>query len=106
MTFERQISSLTMLCRYVYWLYDRFIMEDEHRASEVFISFTLPPPHNSPRHAFLLLLLLLLLLLFRLFDQPLVLTDAACFNAFCRQASALHVAAHRDRPAVNDIAHI
>ena len=40
MTFERQISSLTMLCRYVYWLYDRFIMEDEHRASEVFISFT------------------------------------------------------------------
>ena len=103
MTFERQISSLTMLRRYVYWLYDRFIMEDEHRASEVVISFTLPPPHNSPRHAFLLLLLLLL---FRLFDQPLVLTDAACFNAFCRQASALHVAAHRDRPAVNDIAHI
>jgi hypothetical protein len=32
---ELQVISLILAFRHLYWLYDRFIMEDEHRANEV-----------------------------------------------------------------------
>jgi hypothetical protein len=79
-----QVSSLTFACSYLYWLYDRFIMEDEHRANEV----------CSLSHS------ILQLLLPSCHFTYFALADATGFHSWRCKAHALHLATHGHWPAV------